>query len=109
LNSESFDPFVRVVEGSVGHSKKAFSMTKKKEKPVIIVSENEFTVKGPKGKVTRTFGSMPWSVAVEVGGVTLSKKRLYEVGPVLEVKRNAAVIMVDGILFNGYQVPIERR
>jgi len=84
-------------------------MTNKKEKPVIIVSANEVTVKGPEGRVTRTFGSMPWSIAVQVGGVTLSKKRLYEVGPVLEVKKNAAVIMVDGIVFNGYQVPIECR
>ena len=86
-------------------------MTKKKEKPVIIVNpeRNEFTVKGSKGRVTRTFGSMPWGVAVEVGDVTLSKKRLFEVGPVLEIKRNTAVIMLDGLVFNGYQVPITKR
>lgn len=84
-------------------------MPKKKKIQLTIIIDQEkkvISVQSPAGIEMRNFGSMPWGVKVEIGGVTLVKKRLFDIGPVLEFHKKSYAIEVNGRGFEGYQVPI---
>jgi hypothetical protein len=83
-------------------------MTKKKApiRITINLQEQMISIRSHEGIERRPLSALPWGMKLEIGGVVFSKKRLFDVGPVLEFHKKSYAIVVDGQNFDGYQVPI---
>jgi|GEM_PF-5267113 len=83
-------------------------MTKKKPpiRITINLQDKMISIRSHEGVERRPFSALPWGMKLKIGGALFSKRRLVDVGPVLEFYNQSYAIVVDGQNFDGYQIPI---